>query len=709
MRSIDYESELNPEQLEAVEHELGPALVIAGAGSGKTRILVYRLARLMEKGIAPENILLLTFTRKAASTMLERARELTGRDAGGVVGGTFHAFAYSMLRRYVSRTPYRNGISVMDRADTQALINMLLKEAFPSLPKGFPRPQALASLFGRVKSFGQAPEEALKRFYPHLSGFHGEILSLLERYDSYKVSQGLADYDDLLVHWRDLLATEKEVAEQVADRFQFVMVDEYQDTNAVQADMISLMCSPHRNVMAVGDDAQSIYSFRGADFRNIVDFPRLFPGAKVITLVRNYRATQPILDCTNAIIACAKEKFSKELLAQRKGGRPPIVYFARDEEDQAGFVTARIADALGAGFRPEDIAVLFRASFHSFRLESCLQRAGIAFVKRGGMRLLEAAHVKDLLSFLRLLANPWDKLGWHRLLTLLDGVGPKTASRIADQVCAEDDPLRALAEYPSKARWAASVRELGGALDNAAGSASLPAAFDGAMAWYHPFLVDRFPLDHPRRRQELEQLAAIAGRYQDLETFLTDMALEPPENGQEEQSGAVTLSTVHSAKGLEWKIVFIISMCEGRFPPSPRGREEADMEEERRLFYVATTRVMDQLFLVVPESVSVPGGGAIPVSPSRFFEEIPPHLLTAWAGDNRSFASGKPSRRSVPPQPGQTGGGPSSGLTPGQRVRHPIFGPGVVAQVLSSKKVKVAFDCGGVKTLHLDYARLSRL
>ncbi len=705
--AIDYQKELNPEQLEAVEHELGPALVIVGAGSGKTRILVYRLARLMEKGIAPINILLLTFTRKAAATMLERAAQLTGRPVEGLMGGTFHAFAFAMLRRYARYSPFPSGFSVMDRADTQALLKMLMKDVLDVVPRGFPSAGGLASMVGKVRSLSGSPAELLMRLYPHLEPFHGEIMRLMEAYDHYKLSHGMVDYDDLLLHWRRLLQEHPQLRQEMADRFQFIMVDEYQDTNPVQAEMVALMGEEHGNVMAVGDDAQSIYSFRGADFRNIMEFPKIFPGARVITLVRNYRTTQPILDCTNAIIANAREKFSKQLRAARRGGRPPICYFAQDEEDQAAFVTGRIADALAAGFPAGEIAVLFRASYHSFRLEAHLQRAGIPFVKRGGMKLLEAAHVKDLLSFLRLLVNPRDRLSWHRLLTLLEGIGPKTAARIMEAALAADAPLEMVAEYPSKARWAAGVKALGRALLTAHGTPGVEKAMEAAMEWYRPIMEARFPLDHPRRSQELDQLALMGARYSGLEEFLADMALEPPE-GQEQEADGVVLSTIHSAKGLEWSIVFIISLCEGRFPPTPRGREEADMEEERRLFYVATTRTKDQLFLVIPEMVSVSGGGAVPASPSRFFEEIPANLLTVWAG-GRPCLSRRRLREPAPASPSEEEHGGPSGLAPGQRVRHPIFGPGVVDRIISAKKVRVAFDCGGAKTLHLDYARLSRL
>ncbi|WP_246325263.1 ATP-dependent helicase [Dissulfurirhabdus thermomarina] len=699
---------MNPQQREAVETLDGPVLVIAGAGSGKTRTLVHRVARLVARGTEPEAILLLTFTRKAASAMLERAARLVGPACARVAGGTFHAFAHRMLRVHAPLAGYPVSFTILDRADTAGLLRQLAGElGLGGSGSRFPKKATVAAIFSRAANTGGDVTAVLERDWPHLLAEAEGLRRLYEAYTAYKRAHGLMDYDDLLLRWCDVLEAHPEVREAMGRRFRYLMVDEYQDTNAVQARILRLVACGHDNVMAVGDDAQSIYAFRGANFRNILDFPKLFPGTRIVKLERNYRTTQPNLDCTNAIIAHAREKFTKHLVADRPGGRRPVCFTALDELDQARFVADRVASYHARGVALAEMAVLFRAGFHSFQLEAELNTRGIPFTKRGGLRLVEAAHIKDVLGVLRLLVNPYDRVAWNRVLQLLPGVGPKGADRVFAAVVGAPDPFALLEEWPGRARWTPQVRRLGAYLRRLQGAdLALPAVLERIEAWYRPYLERRFLEDHPRRSQDLAQLRGMAGRYEDAVTLLAEVALDPPEPDESAGEGdRLVLSTIHSAKGLEWRVVFVIHLAEGRFPaPSAEGRPE-DLEEERRLFYVATTRARDDLYLCRPAMLNFSGAGLLPARPSRFLEEIPADLLeqVAPASPRAGVAVPAAAPREAAPPPG-TGAFP-----PGARVRHTIFGPGRVLEVLGPEKLRVHFDVSGEKVLNLQYARLQRL
>ncbi len=715
--TIDFHRDLNQEQLQAVETLDGPVLVIAGAGSGKTRTLVYRVAKLIQSGVDPENILLLTFTRKAASTMLERAARLVGNSCNRVTGGTFHGFAYSMLKRYGHLLGYPQNFTVIDRSDVQSILGLLLRELdLASHSNRFPKKNSLATIINRVQNFQGDLAQVLEREYPHLlSEFEGLKL-LFDAYERYKKKHALMDYDDLLLNWKRVLEENEQVRRQMGAHFQFIMVDEYQDTNRPQAEIVRYMATGHDNVMVVGDDAQSIYSFRGADFKNILRFPELFPGTRIIKLEKNYRSTQPNLDCTNAIIAQAREKFSKRLVAQRSGGHPPLLYQARDEGDQAFFVANRIEELVKEGVPSSEIAVLFRASFHSFQLEAELQRRNIPFVKRGGLKLLESAHTKDLLSLLRILINPRDRLSWTRVLLLIDRLGPKSADKITASILTEEDPFETLVQYKSRAVWKKSVEELGLFLRGLQESDfNLKEIMVRLKEWYDPFLKAKYFADYPRRKQELEQLVAIADRYDDGVTLLSELAIDPP--GQEDvqsRDDCVTLSTIHSAKGLEWQVVFIISLAEGRFPVVMASRCSNELEEERRLFYVAATRAKDLLVFTYPAFINVGNSGMIPAKPSPLLEEIPLSLMKLWNQPNQS-SSGRSRRHKIDAdivhEPDMSAAKATRSAADrfqrGARIRHPIFGPGHILERISQEKIRVLFDVGGEKTLHLEYAKLS--
>ena len=702
---VDFERDLNPEQLEAVCTTEGPVLVVAGAGSGKTRTLAYRVAWLIGQGVPPESILLLTFTRKAARTMLQRAAALLGRDCNQVTGGTFHGFAHGMLRHYASRIGYPANFTILDRTDVQQLFRHLVQElGLAGTGRRFPSKNTLAVIASKIANKEKETSALLRDEFPHLVEYEGGILEVMEAYEAYKRDHYLMDYDDLLLLWRRVLVENPDIQEAMGNRFGYIMVDEYQDTNSSQAAMVRLVAHGHDNVMVVGDDAQSIYAFRGANFKNIMEFPRLYPGCKIIKLVRNYRTTQPNLDCTNAIIAHAKERFTKRLVAQRPGGSPPILYPAKDEADQAVFVADRIEGFLKDGIPPEEVAVLFRAGFHSYQLETELNRRGISFEKRGGLKLLEAAHVKDFLAMLRLLVNPRDRLSWTRVLLPIERLGPKGINRILSEILQAEDPLTALLAYKTRAAWRKRVHELASFLASLRSTTGLEEVLVEIESWLEPILRNTYPGDYPRRITELQQLRDLAGNYEDAASMLADLALDPPQSDTPDDSsraGNVVLSTIHSAKGLEWKVVFIISLAEGRFPVLNAARRDDELEEERRLFYVASTRAKDHIFFCYPAFVRVSGMGSLPAEPSRFLEEIPRKLLRLWKGP---CIAAPAARAAGLPSPG---GGSRSAFRPGQKVRHPVFGPGVVIHMVGEEKVRVFFDRTGEKTLHLGYAKLS--
>ncbi len=729
---IDFKRELNTQQLEAVLHTEGPVLVIAGAGSGKTRTLVYRVARLVGMGVDPSSILLLTFTRKAAQEMLERAARIGGDACVQVAGGTFHSFCHRMLRRYAHLAGYPPGFTIMDQSDSQDLVHLLGRQMeFIGKGKKFPSKAALVSMFSKSVNAGIGIDQVVERHFPQFTDQLPSIGQLQQAYINYKAAHALMDYDDLLLKWLMILKDNPDVRETIADSYQYVMVDEYQDTNSTQAEMVYLMAGDRQNVMAVGDDSQSIYSFRGADFNNILEFPKMFQGTRIIKLERNYRSTQPNLDCTNAIIANARQKFTKKLVAQRKGGHPPWLYVASDESDQAKFVAARIRKHLHDGIEPEEIAVLFRAAFHSFQLETALGHTGIQFVKRGGMRLVDAAHIKDLLSLLKVMINPLDRLSITRALLLLDRLGPKSAEKIYAEMIRSDAPLEYLSRFNSRAAWVPKVREMGARLlELSRCGGELPEIVDGLLQWYRPLLEKHYTDDYPKRLQELMQLKAMSSDYDDAVEFLADLALDPPEPGDEQENqGKVVLSTMHSAKGLEWKVVFVISLAEGRFPSPMAAARTEELEEERRLFYVAATRARDHLYFCYPAFINMQGAGLMPARPSRFLQEIPDNLLEPIKGRPASSQSRGP----VNTQPvGNAEGleGPpayrrtaekerrgrsversagAAGFRDGDRIRHSIFGKGTVSKIIDSNRVEVEFDAAGRKVLHLQYANIAKI
>lgn len=632
---IDYRKELNEAQYEAVMHGEGPLLVVAGAGTGKTRTLVYRVARLVETGTDPRSILLLTFTRKAAEEMLRRASILIDHRCNQVAGGTFHSFGNIVLRHYARRLDLSPNFTIMDRSDSEDVIQLLRTEmGLNRKERRFPRKETVAEIYSMALNKQMTIPDLMEREYFHLWDSLEDLLRLYERYVQYKKEKSLLDYDDLLIRLKELLERDQEVRRRLSDQYRFIMVDEYQDTNRLQADIIRLLAATHDNVMAVGDDAQSIYSFRGANFRNIMDFPQQFPGTRIISLEENYRSTQPILSLTNEIISRAKEKYEKKLFTRRLHGDTPLLVQAESEPAQSRFACQKILELREEGVPLWDIAVLFRSSFHSFDLEIELARHNIPFVKRGGFQFMESAHIKDLLAHLRILANPQDAVSWNRVLLLLEGIGPQLSQKIIRWLLEGGKVEDRLCSFPAKGKVAHSLRTLAQVLEASSDERSRPVEKTQYLVQYYlPILKRKYPDDYPKRLKDIEHFLGMTERYRSLERLLTDMALEPPTDSVggvlavEPEEGPLVLSTIHSAKGLEWHTVFIIWALEGRFPSLYNINTEEELEEERRLLYVAATRAKENLFITYPIKIFDRGLRTVLSRPSRFIEGISEELL----------------------------------------------------------------------------------
>ena len=642
---VDYGKALNPRQAEAVLHGDGPLLVIAGAGTGKTRTLIYRVARLVELGHSPASILLLTFTRRSAEEMLRRAALLLDRRCEKVSGGTFHAFANSLLRRYASAAGYGENFTILDRADSADLIGLLRQEVHGGhRTVRFPRKETLADLFSRAANREEDIATAVEKETPHFLYCLDDILEISRLYGETKRERNLMDYDDLLLRLASLLRENEAIRRAVSGTYGHVLVDEYQDTNRIQAEILRLLAAVHDNVMAVGDDSQSIYSFRGANFRNIMDFPSDFPGAKVVFLEENYRSRQPILDVTNEIIAGAREKFPKRLFTSRTGGEKAVLMSAPGERIQSAYVADRILELYEEeGIPLSEIAVLFRAAYLSFDLEVELAKRHIPYRKFGGFKFLETAHVKDVIAHLRLIENPRDSLSLSRALLLVPGIGRKAGADLSRKAYEEASLLPVLSSLKTRkrseeaGRLASLLAGLTGPRADA-GTGSLPVTEMVArvIAYYRPLMEARFD-DYPRRLKDLDHLESLCARYGTLSEFLSEITLEPPQasvgdiaapDGEEE---FLTLSTIHSAKGLEWKAVFILWVLDGKLPLSRAAEDEEEMEEERRLLYVAATRAKDLLVMTYPVNIYERASGTVLSKPSRFVEEIPSSVLPRYA------------------------------------------------------------------------------
>src|SRR6478672_6552405 len=607
----DFAAELNPEQAKAATHGGGPVLIIAGAGTGKTRTLVYRVAHLIEKGVRADRILLLTFTRRAAQEMLNRVERLVGATSKKVHGGTFHATSHRLLRRYGSAAGLAKDFTIMDQGDSADLMQLSRSQlGYAQKSKRFPKKETLQYVYSRHINTGIPVEEILRDGYPQFLDYVEDFGKVFADYTDRKQQRNLVDYDDLLLFWALMLEASPELAAKIAGLYDHILVDEYQDTNVLQARILRGMCRTHANISVVGDDAQSIYSFRGANFRNILGFPKQFENTTIVTLEQNYRSTPPILEATNTLISRATERFTKNLWTERDGGEPPWLVAAHDEQQQTRFVVDRILELHEEGIPLREIAVLFRAGYMSADLEIELTSRKIPFEKWGGLKFLEAAHVKDVLAFLRILENPRDEVSWYRILMLLPGIGDVTARAAIDLMAQMAWDSRAFGQYRAPARARDAHGQLVALLEQLRATplvdiASVSGDIARVRQLYDGLLREKYDRVEPRLA-DLDQLQAIAGGYPSREAFLSALALEPPQatqdlaGGSDEERDVLVLSTAHSAKGKEWDAVFLIWAADGWFPMARAINDDDELEEERRLMYVALTRARNHLAVTCP-------------------------------------------------------------------------------------------------------------
>ncbi len=644
-----YLESLNAEQRQAVEHgglngtAGSPLLVIAGAGSGKTNTLAHRVAHLIIKGADPRRMLLMTFSRRAASEMTQRieriARRVLGDNAGIMTdaltwAGTFHGIGARLLRENAERVGLDPRFTIHDREDSADLLNLVRHElGFSKTETRFPTKGTCLAVYSRCVNAEMPIETVLGQHYPWCSGWADELKRLFAGYVEAKQKQNILDYDDLLLWWAQMMS-EPAIAEEIGGRFDHVMVDEYQDTNRLQASILLALKPDGRGLTVVGDDAQSIYSFRAATVRNILDFPDHFsPKAEIVTLDRNYRSTQPVLAAANGVIGLARERFTKNLWTERRSAQLPRLVTVRDEADQARYIVEQVLSKREEGARLKEQAVLFRTSSHSGPLEVELTRRNIPFLKFGGLKFLDAAHVKDVLALLKFVENPRDRVAGFRVLHLLPGIGPASAQRILDQSGVAADPISAITALPVPPRTGEDWRAFVNTLANLRYS-EWPADLERARLWYAPHL-DRIHEDADARLADLLQLEQIAAGYPSRERFLTELTLDPPD-ATSDRSGPplrdedyLVLSTIHSAKGQEWKSVYALNVVDGCMPSDLGAGTTAELEEERRLLYVAMTRAKDDLHLIVPQRFFVHGQQArgdrhVYASRTRF---IPDRLL----------------------------------------------------------------------------------
>jgi DNA helicase-2/ATP-dependent DNA helicase PcrA len=633
---IDYEKELNSEQLHVVMEECGPILVIAGAGSGKTRTLTYRVARLIETGVTPEKILLATFTNKAARTMLSRVKALTDRDLSYMWGGTFHHIAHLILRANSHFLGYERKFSILDTDDSAQLINACISEiGLNAKNEKFPRGDVVRDVISFSVNTGVPIEEVVKRRYPYFYYCVDGIEQVAAHYQIRKKKLNVMDFDDLLINCKKILAEYPHILHTYAGKFSDVLVDEYQDTNTIQAEMVDLLASNHGNIMAVGDDSQSIYAFRGANFENILLFPERYPDCKVFKLETNYRSTPEILHLANMSIVNNDNQYQKILRSVRNKGIKPILIPVKDVLQQANFVSQRIIEFIGEGLPLSEIAVLYRAHYHSMELQMEMMRRGIPFEIRSGIRFFEQVHIKDVTSYMRIIVNPLDELAWKRVLGLYNKIGKVTAEKVWKYLLSKKSPLVAVLSEDllksvtkSAKQGLVNCRYLFERLTQSIPGASPSRIIQILLeSGYRDYLQERYT-DAASREDDLEQLSNFSAKFHSLEDFVSEMSLmtnisETNEADLDEMNGnKIILSTIHQAKGLEWSVVLMIWCSDGMMPLARALKDPGGEEEERRLFYVATTRAKDQLYFCYPLLSYMRGTGHITHDPSRFIREL---------------------------------------------------------------------------------------
>jgi len=648
---IDYARELNEQQYAAVTAPPGPALVLAGAGAGKTRTLIYRVAYLLEQGVPADRILLLTFTNRAAREMMRRVSDLLGGELSDLWGGTFHSIGHRFLRRHAALVGFQNNFTILDREDARDLVKACIAEAEIDIKATrFPKPDVIADIFSMAVNTARSVPQILAGQYEYFSMLAPQISALAERYQTRKQAANVMDFDDLLVLWLKLFRDNAELCESYQRKFQFVLVDEYQDTNTIQGEIIDLIAARHGNLMVVGDDSQSIYSWRGANFQNILKFPERYKSTKIYKIETNYRSTPQILDFANAAIRANTNQFSKELAADRKDGIKPALVVCVDSQTQAAFISQRLLELREEGVSLNRIAVLYRSHFHALELQLELTRRNIPFTITSGIRFFEQAHLKDAAAYLKLVNNPRDEMAFKRLAQLLPGIGGKAAAKLWDcfqkqlgnpsnttdmplaaalQSCAPSVPKKAAIDW---AAFAIAISQIEVEPVRSKPSEMLKIILE---AGYEDYLKENYS-NYRNRLEDLQQLANFALQFTSTEEFLTQLSLltnmeteeDRPAKTDDEQ---VRLSTIHQAKGLEFDVVFVIMLCDGLFPSARSLENLEDEEEERRLFYVAVTRARNELYLTYPLIRMIQGySGDALQQPSRFLNEIPADLREEW-------------------------------------------------------------------------------
>jgi DNA helicase-2/ATP-dependent DNA helicase PcrA len=629
---IDFAADLNEEQLAVATAPGGPMLVVAGAGSGKTRALTYRLAWLVHNGVDPSRIMLVTFTNRAAREMLRRVELLVKQKTRDIWCGTFHHIANRILRQHGKVLDISPDFTILDRADSKDLIASCVQEAGVDIRKRrFPQKSVLAAISSFVANTLEPLEAVLAKRYPMFMQEAAELEKVLALYAAKKQQRQLLDFDDLLSGWLRLLTEHEDIRKRLANRFLHILVDEYQDTNAIQGAIVDLLAAKHRNVAVVGDDSQSIYSFRGASFENIITFKERYPDAEEYKLETNYRSTPEILSLANASIECNSRRLPKQLRTIRPSGLKPAVVPAQDHFVQACFIAEYTLSLLDEGRGLNDIAVLYRSHWHSLEIQLEFQRRNIPFHVRGGLRFFEQAHLKDVLCFMRIMQNPHDELAWLRVLKMLPRVGSALSRRMWQHISQADNPLKSACESSAADVFPASARtfyvDLAKLIKDLAQLNAPAEIIDMVLErFYDDYLVSHY--DGARlRREDIRALANFAAQYNTLEAFLADVALAGEFSGETVVTGPteqefVTLSTVHQAKGLEWPVVFIPWLADGRFPTDMALNNREEEEEERRVFHVAVTRAKDEVYLVVPQVYRNRSRSLIMMKPSRFLTEI---------------------------------------------------------------------------------------
>ena len=654
---IDYARELNAQQHAAVTATPGPALVIAGAGSGKTRTLTYRVAFLLEQGVPADRILLLTFTNKSAREMMRRVVEILGHDLASLWGGTFHSIGNRILRQHADRLGFRRDFTILDRDDAKDLLQAALDDSgIDVTATRLPKPDVIGDVFSMAANTGHTIARTLQENHPQFEDLALIMEDLRTRFIARKRAANVMDFDDLLGLWLRLLKEHEDIRDIYQRRFQFILVDEYQDTNELQGELIDLLAARHRNVMVVGDDAQSIYSWRGANFQNILEFPKRYAGARVYKIETNYRSTPEILDVANAAIATNTLQFTKELVSACKSGPKPVLAVCGDASEQAAFIAQRALQLRDEGINLNDMAVLYRSHFHAMELQFELTRRNIPFSITSGLRFFEQAHIKDVAAFLKFAANPADEISFKRMVRLLPGVGGKGADKLWNLFRTHHSQLPEGAPNPlasalqscnpsvakkttvAWAQFSSTIAQLEGPTVRGKAAEMIRITLEGL---YEDYLQETFA-NASQRLEEIIQLTHFSQQFTALDEFLTQLALlsnvEAEEQNSTRDDEQIKLSSIHQAKGLEYTVVFVIMLCDGLFPSHRSIDRPASLEEERRLFYVAVTRAKKELYLTYPLIRMTRGmTNDAMQQPSRFLEEIPASLLDEWSLKSPSY------------------------------------------------------------------------